>query len=166
MAAASSMRLVLCGAADVDQEELDELTLQLRRRLLELDLDDVRVERSGAPAPEGAKPGDLIAVGALAVTLAPAVLRPTLRLVETWMQNRPVRTVKFDIDGRTLELAHASPEQQRRLVDAFLEEVRTRPRTGEAPTAPAETAGITGGTGEPEGSREPEGAGELPAARN
>lgn len=149
MAAASTMRLVVSGGADVDQEELDELTLQLRRRLLELDVDDVRVERSGAPVPEGAKPGGLLAVGALAVSLAPAVLRPALHLVETWLQNRPVRTVKVDVDGRTLELGHASAEQQQRLVDAFLEEIRTRAQGEESPTAPGEAAGVTGDTGEP-----------------
>ncbi|MFJ3302527.1 hypothetical protein ACIPSA_05300 [Streptomyces sp. NPDC086549] len=120
MAAGSGMRLVVSGGADVDQEELDELTAQLRRRLLELDVDDVRVGRSDGPVPEGAKPGELIAVGALAVSLAPAVLRPALRLVETWMRNRPVRTVKVDVDGRTLELNHATAEQQQRLVEAFL----------------------------------------------
>jgi hypothetical protein len=41
------MRLVLTGRQDVDREELDELTLQLRERLLELDVDDVEPNRSG-----------------------------------------------------------------------------------------------------------------------
>ncbi|MHB6908291.1 hypothetical protein [Streptomyces sp. DB-54] len=119
------MSLVVSGGVDSDQEELAELTSQLRRRLFELDVDDVRTARSGGEMPEGAKSGELMAVGALAVTLAPTVLRPVLHLVETWMQNRPVRTVKVDVDGRVLELGHASREQQQRLVEAFLEEIRT-----------------------------------------
>jgi hypothetical protein len=149
MAAAGSMRLVVSGEDDVDQEELDELTLHLRQRLLELDVDDVQVGRANGAAPEGSKPGELIAVGTLAVSLAPAVLRPALRLVETWIRNRPVRTVKVDIDGRTLELGHASAEQQRRLVDAILEEIQMRTAAGEGPTASDEAVGLTGATGEP-----------------
>ncbi|MFE0326875.1 hypothetical protein ACFW08_08745 [Streptomyces sp. NPDC058960] len=149
MAAASTVHLVVSGEVDVDQEELDELTTQLRRRLLELDVDDVRLGRSGEVVPEGAKPGEVIAAGALAVSLAPAVLRPVLRLVETWMQNRPVRTVKVDIDGRTIELGHASAEQQERLVDAFLEDVRTRTPAEGGPPVPDAAAGVAGGSGEP-----------------
>lgn len=123
MAVAARMRLVLSGGDELDQEELGALTAQLRQRLLELDVDDVRLERSGGAPPPGAKSGGLLTVGALAVTLAPAVFRPALRLVETWLQNRPVRTVKVDVDGRTLELGHASPAEQRLLVEAFLEAI-------------------------------------------
>ncbi|MDO0933326.1 hypothetical protein QQY66_17115 [Streptomyces sp. DG2A-72] len=123
------MRLVVSGDADVDQAELDSLTSQLRQRLLEMDVDDVRLGRSGHPAPEGAKPGELIAVGALAVSLATAVLRPTLRLIEIWMQNRPVRTVTVDIDGRVLELGHASKEQQQQMLDLYVEAVRSTAET-------------------------------------
>ncbi|WP_329181824.1 hypothetical protein [Streptomyces sp. NBC_01477] len=144
MTAGSGMRLVVSGHADVDQAELDALTAQLRRRLLELDVDDVRLDRSGETAPEGAKSGEVITVGALAVSLAPVLLRPVLRLVETWMQNRPVRSVTVDVDGRTIELGHASAEQQQRLVDAFLDDVRRAP--GASGTPDAEPA--PGGPGE------------------
>jgi hypothetical protein len=136
MAAIDSMRLVVSGEADVDQDELDELAAQLRRRLLELDVDDVRVGRSDGTVPEGAKPGELIAVGALAVSLAPAVLRPALRLVETWMQNRPVRTVKIEVDGRVLELGHATAQQQQRLVESFLSGTSGADGAGEPSAAP------------------------------
>ncbi|MGW6405274.1 hypothetical protein [Streptomyces sp. NPDC055134] len=133
------MRLVVSGAVDVDAEELDLLTAQLRRRLLELDVDGVRLAGSDRPVPEGAKPGELLTVGALAVTLAPTVIRPALRLVETWMSSRPVRTVKVEWDGRTLELGAATPEQQERLLTAFLEGSRAEsdasPATAEEPSA-------------------------------
>ncbi|WP_257584870.1 MULTISPECIES: hypothetical protein [unclassified Streptomyces] len=121
------IRLMVTGGADVDQEELAYLTGQLRRRLLELEVDDVRGVQPDGDVPEGAKPGALVAVGALVVSLAPTVLRPVLHLVETWMQSRPVHTVKVDVGGRLLELGHASPEQQQLLVEAFLAQIRTEP---------------------------------------
>ncbi|WP_328619694.1 hypothetical protein [Streptomyces sp. NBC_00354] len=154
MAAVSSMHLTALGGADVDQEELDELTMQLRRRLLELDVEDVRVRRSGGEVPVGAKPGELIAIGALVVSLAPATLGLALRLVETWMQNRPVRKVTVDIDGHVLDLGLASKEEQRRIVDAYLAYVQTRPASIEDPSAADEAAGVTGGAGEPPALRE------------
>ncbi|MFF9485312.1 MULTISPECIES: hypothetical protein [unclassified Streptomyces] len=113
------MRLVLTGGRDGDQEELDELTLQLRERLLELDVEDVETVRSG-DVPDGAKPADAIAVGALAVTLAPLALRSVLDLVRTWIENRPVRTVSVTLGDDSLELEAASSADQRRIVDAFL----------------------------------------------
>ncbi|MFE9611176.1 hypothetical protein [Streptomyces sp. NPDC006012] len=144
-----TIRLAVSGAADVDQDELDQLTAMLRRQLLELDVTDVRMARSGGAVPEGAKPGELIAVGALVVSLAPTVLRPALRLVETWMQNRPVRTVKVDVDGRTLELGHASAEQQQQLLDAFVTELRTRGADDGNPAGSDAAAGTSAGTAGP-----------------
>jgi hypothetical protein len=113
------MRLVLTGGQDGDQEELDQLTLQLRERLLELDVDDVEPVRSGS-VPDGAKPVDALTVGALAVTLAPLALRSVLDLVRAWIENRPVRTVSVTLGEDSLELEAASSADQQRIVDAFL----------------------------------------------
>src|SRR5262249_16284617 len=116
------MRLIVSGESDVDPEELDSLTRKLRLLLLdEVDVDDVRVARGSGPTPEQAKPGELLEVGTLVVTLAPVAVRPLLRLVETWMHTRPVRTVKIELNGRSLELSRATAAQQQSLVDAFLE---------------------------------------------
>ncbi|MFG2511249.1 hypothetical protein [Streptomyces sp. NPDC048584] len=113
------MRLELAGRQDSDQEELDELTLLLRERLLELDVDAVETVRSG-DVPDGAKPVDAIAVGALALTLAPIAFRSVLDLVRTWIENRPVRSVSVTLGDDSLELEAVSSADQRRIVDAFL----------------------------------------------
>ncbi|CAL9407537.1 hypothetical protein SUDANB132_01579 [Streptomyces sp. enrichment culture] len=113
------MHLVLAGGRDSDQEELDALTLQLRERLLELDVDRVELDRSGA-VPAGAKPADALAVGALVVTAAPFVLRSAVDLVRTWIETRPVRTVSITLGEDSLELEAVSPADQQRLIEAFL----------------------------------------------
>ncbi|MEX1657735.1 hypothetical protein ABZ960_31955 [Streptomyces pseudovenezuelae] len=113
------MTVTLEGAPDSDPVELDELTIQLRAALLELDVDrvePVRVEET----PEGSKPGSAVAVGVLAITLSPIALRGVLRLLEAWMANRPVRKVRVVIGDDSIELEQASAEDQRRLVDAFI----------------------------------------------
>ncbi|WP_405850366.1 hypothetical protein OG571_46395 (plasmid) [Streptomyces sp. NBC_01369] len=108
-------------AEDSDAEELADLTGKLRTHLLgtELDLCDVRTVRDGR-APLGSKPGDVITIGALAVTLAPLALRSLLHTLEIWMQNRPVRSIEVHVNGNTLKLDHASKTDQRQVVDEFL----------------------------------------------
>ncbi|MGW4873741.1 hypothetical protein [Streptomyces chartreusis] len=113
------IRVMLEGSADSDQEELDACTLELRERLLELDVEEVTAERSGA-APEGTKPGEVIAVGALVVTAIPFVLRSAVRLLEAWIANRPVRTARVTIGEESLELQALPAADQRRVIDAFL----------------------------------------------
>lgn len=113
------MNLVLEGSSDSDREEQDVLTLQLREQLLELEVDHVELIRLDA-APAGAKPGEVIALGSLAVTMAPFALRAVLRLVETWIEHRPVRAVSIAIDGDSLELQAISSADQRQLIDAFV----------------------------------------------
>ncbi|MFJ9870196.1 hypothetical protein [Streptomyces sp. NPDC101165] len=120
MGAGISVDLLVTGESGVDAEELDALGRQLRRQLLELDVDDVRAARSGTDIPFGAKPGELIAAGALVVSLAPVVLPAVLQLLDTWMQNRPVHSIKVERDGRSIELGDATPEERQRLIDDFL----------------------------------------------
>ncbi|MFC5668679.1 hypothetical protein [Streptomyces incanus] len=140
------MQLVLTGGPDSDQEELDELTRHLRERLLELDVERVEQARSGH-VPAGAKPADAIAVGALAVTLAPIALRSVLGLVRTWIENRPVRTVSIALGGDSLELEAVSAADQQRLVEAFL---AARATTGEDGGRDADDSSGAPGAG-PEG---------------
>lgn len=137
MPARSRVMLEVVGAADVDDEELQELTLSLRRHLLDLDVDDVR-PAPGGQVPRGAKPAETVAAGALVLTAAPVLLRAVLRCVEEWLRNRPVRTVRLELSGRTIDLGAASARDQRRLIEEFV-------RAGE--TAAADPAGTSGAGG-------------------
>jgi len=119
MSSERSLHLQLTADADVDEDELSDLTAHLRSRLLESDVTDVSPDRTGA-VPQGARAGEAIAVGALVVSLAPSLVRSVFHTVETWMQHRPLRSVKITIDGRTIELTNASGDQQARLVEAFI----------------------------------------------
>ncbi|MGW6791845.1 hypothetical protein [Streptomyces chartreusis] len=113
------MNLVLDGDPDSDREELDVLTRQLREQLLALDVDNVELLRLDS-APRGAKPGDVITIGSLSVTMAPFALRAVLRLVEKWIEHRPVRTATAAIDGDSIELQAITSAEQRQLIDAFV----------------------------------------------
>ncbi|HKN49771.1 MAG TPA: hypothetical protein VJ010_06045 [Actinomycetota bacterium] len=111
--------LVLEGDTDTDAEELTALTAQLRWRLLELDVESVESVREGE-VPLGAKPIDVVSVGAIVVMLSTAAVPAVVRLMEGWLQ-RPVLRIKVTIGGDSLELTNASKADKRDLTQAFLD---------------------------------------------
>lgn len=113
--------LALQPEADVDDSELDELTAELRQRLLE-DLDVCAVDRAAGPTtPDNAKSADATTVGALLVALSPITLRSVFQLVREWLRHRPVRTARIAIGEDTIELSGLTGADQRRLIDSFIE---------------------------------------------
>jgi hypothetical protein len=105
---------------DSDAEEVAEATLQLRRELLELDVDAVEVPRAGE-APPGTRAVELAALGALAVTVAKSqLLGPVVAAIRAWLAASPQRSIKLELDGDTLELSGLSSKEQRRLTDEWL----------------------------------------------
>jgi hypothetical protein len=106
-----------------DAERLDAVTGYVRRELLQLDVDDV----SRAPAggvPEGARAFDVVALGALVVSLGRSAvgLREVVSVVRRWLSGGSGvrRTVTIVVDGDTLELSEVSAAEQDRLVDLFI----------------------------------------------
>ena len=118
---ARMVTLTIEAAADVDALELDAVTQDLRQRLLELDVRSA-VPLRDAQAPTGARAGDTVMIGTLAVTLGTASLRAVVRLVQTWLTHRPVRRIvlKTGVDGDELTIEHPGRADQHKLVDAFI----------------------------------------------
>jgi len=100
-----------------DAEQLEELTRALRAEILTLDVESV-VPRSGGEAPPGTRGVDAAAVGALVVSVAPA-LGALARLVTTvvdWLRRGGTqRTVRLKIGDDELELSGASSAMQHQL---------------------------------------------------
>jgi hypothetical protein len=115
-----------------DEERVDALASQLRRELLEMDVEDVR-RRSAGAAPDGTRALELAAVGALIVTMQQSseLLIRVVGAVREWLKRdpEPARTVKLTIGDRTIELSAASSEQQDRLITEFVRAVE--PGTGD-----------------------------------
>lgn len=114
--------IVSVDEGGADSERMEQLTLALRRELLQLDVEDVEPVRAG-PAPEGTRAIDVAAVGALLVTLtsSAAALTGVVNTVRGWLgQGSRGRTVELTIGDKTLKLAGASDEQQEQLVREFL----------------------------------------------
>jgi hypothetical protein len=116
----ATLGIQIAVGPDADPEEVAEATLQLRRELLDLDVDAVELPRGGEPPP-GTRAVELAALGALVVTVSQSpLLGPVLAAVRSWLAGSPQRSIKLELDGDTLELSGLSSKEQRRLVDEWL----------------------------------------------
>ena len=100
----SVLFLVQVGMEDADAAELDMLTRQLIEELLELDVETAAPAVSGA-LPAGAKAGDPITIGTIAVTVLPAILPKIIEFCQAWALRGQGRTIKFKgkISGQDIE---------------------------------------------------------------
>jgi hypothetical protein len=121
-----TLGIQLAVGPDDDAEELAEATLQLRRELLDLDVDAVELPRAGE-APPGTRAAELAALGALAVTVAKSpLLGPVVAAIRAWLGGSPQRSIKLELDGDVLELTGVSSKEQRRLTDEWLRRHESR----------------------------------------
>ncbi|HEX7992907.1 MAG TPA: hypothetical protein VF506_03240 [Streptosporangiaceae bacterium] len=110
----------LASAQDADAEAVAEATRQLRRELLELDVDSVESLRSEDPPP-GSRAVDVSALGALVVTIAQTpMLGEIVETVRSWLSRSRQGTIKMELNGDVLELTGISSDEQRRLTDEWL----------------------------------------------
>jgi len=105
---------------DDDAEDVAQATLQLRRELLDLDVDAVEVPRAGEPPP-GSRAVDVAALGALVVNIADSqLLAGVVAAVRSWLAGSSRRSIKLQLGGDALELTGVSSSEQRRLTDEWL----------------------------------------------
>lgn len=105
--------------AGSDAEQSDRATRQLRRELLELDVEDVRPARHGT-APADAK-GDPATTGTLLVDLAnSAGLAAIFQLISTWVTRGNGRSITIEDGDRKLTINGADPQQHQQIIDAFV----------------------------------------------
>jgi hypothetical protein len=106
---------------DGDTEEVAQATLQLRRELLELDVDAVEVPLAAGEPPPGSRAVDVGALGALVVSLADSqLLTAVVEVVRSWLAGSSRRRIKLELGGDVLELTGVSSREQRRLADEWL----------------------------------------------
>jgi hypothetical protein len=111
---------------DANPEEVAEATLQLRRELLDLDVDAVELPSGGEPPP-GSRAVELAALGALAITFSQSqMLGPVVAAIRAWLAGSPQRSIKLELGGDALELTGLSSKEQRRLVDEWLRRHESR----------------------------------------
>jgi hypothetical protein len=87
------LELSLDGAEDA---ELDELSNQLKAEVSDLNVDSIEPVSLGT-APDGTKSAEYMAIGQMAVTLAPALIPPLFDLLKSWVERKPSTPVKIKV---------------------------------------------------------------------
>jgi hypothetical protein len=113
------LRLEIGLEPDADPAELEDAASQLRRELLELDVEAVGVPPS-EPAPRNSRGIDAGVLGTLLVAAGRGAIGPIVQAVQSWVARRSSRSVKLTIENDSLELSNVSSEDQRRLIESFL----------------------------------------------
>jgi hypothetical protein len=113
---------VRADAEGGDVEEVAELTRQLRRTLLELDVDAVEPVPAGKAPPE-AKAVEALALGGLLVSLvnASGLLASVVEAIQSWVVGRGPRGGRLELDGDVLEVSGVSSRRQDELIKVWLE---------------------------------------------
>lgn len=114
--------MTLEPAADVEPADAERLGRQLRDELRELDVESVQAGSAGE-APPGSKGVDAAMVTEWVVTLGASggAFALVIGTVRDWLsRRRGAHKVTVTIDGDTLELEAASPQERAELVSAFV----------------------------------------------
>jgi hypothetical protein len=119
MSAPPSTVKICFDAGDSDPEEVAQLGQRLRREIQQLDVDSVDFARGGE-APAGAK-GDPVTMAALAVTLAPVVLKSLFDLLQGWTSRHDKSTVTIEMGSDKLTLTGSPSKEQLQVIQAALQ---------------------------------------------
>ena len=111
-------------ADDADDPQLDQLAKQLRAQLLELDVDAVESLPSETASEGTGKFVDMVVIGGLLVRFGPGVASAVVNAVRLWVGRDAHRSVTMKIGDREVTLQAATAEQQEKLVEAMLADIR------------------------------------------
>ena len=104
------------GYPDSDEEERADLAGRLREEIQIHGIDEV--SHPAVESPSGSK-GAGLDLAQLVVTFA-GTLPPLIMAIQGWLGRHPRAAVTLEIDGDTLTLDEASPEDRQRLMEVFL----------------------------------------------
>jgi hypothetical protein len=120
MAENSSTVLIELSLEGADAGELDGLTRQLRTEIQDLPIDSIEHVSEGS-APEGAKAVEAVAIGLMAVKLAPAVLPPLVALLTSWINRKPTTPVEMTVKSgrKTVVIKYDPTKTSQKDLDAL-----------------------------------------------
>ncbi len=124
-----NLTLQVYAPSDASDEEVFERTDYLKDEIEELRIDEARLVKTDAP--EGAKAGEAILIGTLAVTTLPTILTPLIALVRDWLsrpRNQDIR-IKAKIGGDEIEISYPSTAVPQIDVQQWLEAVLAKRET-------------------------------------
>ena len=117
----TQLQLTLDAGPEADDEELEELTRQLRKELLESEVERIDFAREGEIS-EKAKAGDPISWGTVLLTLAASggALTALISLLQAWLTRHGQSSVTVKIGDDELTVTGKPTEQQQQVINTWL----------------------------------------------
>jgi len=103
-----NLTLQVFAPPDADDEEIFNRTRSLRNEIEELPIDEAQLVRTQAPA--GAKAGEAIMIGTMAIAALPTFLAPLIDLVRDWLsrpRNQDIH-IKARLGDDEIEISYPS----------------------------------------------------------
>jgi hypothetical protein len=110
---------------ETDIQEMEQLTLELRQELLDLNVENVDLIRE-RDIPDRAKAIEPISWGALLVKLASSVgiLTMLIKTLECWLKRHQTSSITIEYEGNKLSVnGFIQPEERQRLIDNWIKTV-------------------------------------------
>lgn len=103
-------------------EDLERFTQSLQREFSSLDVESVDL-LNGGESPSNSKVGDPISWGAIIVTLLATggVITTLINAIQSWLTQCERRSITLEINGDKLQIKGISSEEQKRLIDAWID---------------------------------------------
>lgn len=111
--------------SELEAEEKERATRQLREELMGLDVDAIDFVRAGK-APAKAKAGDPITWGKLLLMLVPSggVLTTIIGAIQSWLTRHNQRSISLEVNGNKIDVDDISSEDQKRLIDSWISNIQ------------------------------------------
>lgn len=121
---AVTLTLRIDAQADMDVDELSQLTNYLRSELEDMDIESITDVRNQA-VPSGAKVVDPFTVGALIVAVLPAILPKVMEFIQAWTLRGEGHTVrvKYQRGDRSVEVEYPvrmAPDEAKKHIDMVM----------------------------------------------
>jgi len=126
----NSVILKINTSQDYDAEEIERLTIQLRRDIEELDVEEVTSIKGDASPPPGSKSGDIVTLGSLLVTLAASggVFTSLIDTLKSWLSRHQHNTITIEIGQDKFQVSGISSDDQQKLINSWIERQKQRDR--------------------------------------
>lgn len=124
------MKLLIDAGPEADLERVERLTHELKRELLDQDVDLVEIPEIDEKPPVGAKAGGIAGVGSLLVTLAPSVLPNIIGCIGSFASSRNSGEIMIDLNGNKLQLKGMPSSEMQKMVNDFIKVAGQRPVGG------------------------------------
>jgi Effector Associated Constant Component 1 len=119
--ASMSLQVQIASRHDSDEEELDRVAQGLRGELLDLDVESVK-RAPVAVVPDDAKGSGASVPDLLIISISNStVLVAIMHLLQGWIARGKDRKVTVKIGKNSLEIDAASPEEQAKLIESWID---------------------------------------------